>query len=574
MFALAFTRPGCRFLCGAALGAAIAFNSLACNVGSKIGNGISDFGNHLANPDLITVGGPGVRVAEGNYASPLVDPWDDNGPVVVAFEFLSDGPHLAMRPLNGGAGCDTGLAYSSIVRDKLDNLTQLIAYSAGSDGDTDGFGTVHFVDHQCQEYGQPVKSAKLPSILYEDPPGYLVQTRTQLLVVSPWSGTSSVLAENMTWWDSWSDAEKSIAVIDGGHFKIFDAKHRQIADIGTDVTQMTRLGSNGAFLLVDGGVLRTYQSLSDTVPVEVARDACGASPDTGGCLFYYSPCSSRQLQCYRADAPKPIVVDTDVQSLVSTRWSQDSKMATLYTKANTDDGSTELWLYRSDEDSHQLMVPKFAHLYGWSAPAAEIDALVNSDGEVGQAMRYTFTADPVLIADAVSANFSQGLLANFDPKLSIGDLYTPVQLGQTSEFVAEGVPYVKNQEVIVSPKNQATLDYGKAMITGSDGTLGDLTLLRYPLTSATGPASPRVIASDVPVGRYRFFTYMNALTYTDAWDIQNEVGRLNLYELDLEATTFISDGVREFLEIFWPWEGIMYVVPKGDRAGIWVTRAK
>ena len=570
MFTLDFTQSYGRFLCGAGLGAAIAFNSLAC---SKIVNGISDFGNNLANPDLITVGGPGSRVAEGSYASPLVDPWDDAGPVVVAFEFLSDGPHLAMRPLKGGSGCDTGLAYSSIVRDKLDNLTQLIAYSAGEAGDADGFGTVHFVDHQCKEYGQPVKSAKLPSILYQNPPGYLIQTSTQLIVVAPWSETTTVLAENLSWWDTWVDADKSIAVIDGGHFKIFDAQHRQIADIGTAVTQMTRLGTSGAFLLVDGGVLRTYQSLSDTAPVEVARDACNASVDTGGCLFYYSPCSSRQLQCYRTDTLNPVVVDTGVQSLVSTRWSQDSKMATLYTKANANDGSTELWLYRSDDGSNKLLVPKFAHLYGWSAPAAEIDALVNSDGEVGQAMRYTFTADPVLIADTVSANFSQGLLANFDRTLSIGDLYTSVQLGQTPQLVASGVPYVKDQDVIVSPKNQATLDYGKAAITGSDGTLGDLTLLRYPLTSA-GPDSPRVIASDVAVGNYRFFQYMNALTYTDAWDIQNGVGSLNLFELDLDATTFISDGVREFLEIYWPWEGIMYVIPNGDRAGIWVARAK
>ena len=572
MFTLDFTQPYSRFLCGAGLGAAVAFNSLAC---SKIVSGISDFGNNLANPDLITVGGPGTRVAKGSYASPLVDPWDDAGPVVVAFEFLSDGPHLAMRPLNanGGSGCDTGLAYSSIVRDKLDNLTQLIAYSASEAGDADGFATVHFVDHQCKEYGQPVRSAKLPSILYADPPGYLIPTSTQLLVVAPWSGTTTVLAENLTWWDTWVDADKSIAVIDGGHFKIFDGQHRQIADIGTAVTQMTRVGTSGGFLLVDGGVLRTYQSLSDTAPVQVALDACNASIDPGGCLFYYSPCSSRQLQCYRTDTSNPIIVDTGVQSLVSTRWSQDSKMATLYTKTNADDGSTELWLYRSDAGSQSLMVPKFAHLYGWSAPAAEIDALVNSDGEVGQAMRYTFTADPVLVADAVSANFSQGLLANFDRTLSIGDLYTPVQLGQTPQLVANAVPYVKDQDIIVSPKNQATLDYGKAAITGSDGTLGDLTLLRYPLTSA-GPDSPRVIASDVAVGNYRFFTYMNALTYTDAWDIQNGVGNLNLYELDLDATTFISEGVREFLEIFWPWEGIMYVVPNGDRAGIWVTRAK
>src|SRR5271157_1754665 len=94
--------------------------TVGCNIGSKIGNGISDFGHDLANPELVTVGGPGVQVVKGSYSSPIVDPWDDNGPVIVAFEFKDNVPYLAMRPLNGQGGCDTGVAYSSIVRDKLD----------------------------------------------------------------------------------------------------------------------------------------------------------------------------------------------------------------------------------------------------------------------------------------------------------------------------------------------------------------------------------------------------------------------------------------------------------------------
>jgi hypothetical protein len=67
---------------------------------------------------------------------------------------------------------------------------------------------------------------------------------------------------------------------------------------------------------------------------------------------------------------------------------------------------------------------------------------------------------------------------------------------------------------------------------------------------------------------------MSALAYTDSWDDEHDVGRLNIRELDLETWTFVSDQVREFIEIFWPWEGLMYIVPEGDQAGIWVTRAK
>lgn len=579
MSALDFIVSRQRFFCRCGVYAALTINTFACGVGDKIGNGIADFGNNLANPDLVTVGGPGVRVAQGRYASPLVDPWDDDGPVIVAFEFLSDGPHLAIRPLKGRPGCNTGLAYSSIVRDKLDNLTQLIAYSEG--GDTGGYGTVHFVDHQCKEYGQPVKSAKLPSVLYKDPAGYLMATRNQLLIVAPWTDTVNVLADDVSWWDVWSSsdsssdgdsaAQKSIAVISGGHLKVFDSHHGQVADIGTSVTRVTKLGTSGAFLLTDGGVLRSYKSLSDTAPFDIASDACDPSPDAGGCLFFYAPCDSRQLLCYREESKTTIPIDSGVQSLVSTRSSQDGRLAVLYTKAAVD-GSSDLWLYTTGEQP-KSMVPKFAQLYSWSPPAKEIDALVNSDGVVGEAVRYT-DAGQVQIASSVSAKFSQGLLANFNRDLSVGDLYSSVQLGQDPVLVAQGVPCVPDQNVIVSSENENAPDFGKATITGSDGTLGDLTLLRYPPSSSAGPESPRVISENVPIGRYRFFTYMSALAYTDSWDLEHEVGRLGLYQLDLEAKTFISDGVREFTEIFWPWEGVMYVIPDGDRAGIWVTRAK
>lgn len=542
-----------------------------CNLGSKIGNGISDFGNNLADPDLITVGGPGVRVAEGHFASPLVDPWDEN-PVVVAFEFKDDGPHLAMLPLKDGTKCNTGVAYSSIVRDKLDNLTQLIAYSSGGDGDD--YGSVHFVDHQCKEYGTPIEHAKLPVHLYEDPPGYLVPTRTQLLLVAPWTQKTTVIAEHLAWFGDWNEDDGSIAVIDGGHFRVFDKKLKRLADIGTNVSQMFHL-SGAAFGLLDGGVLRTYQSLSDTAPVEIATDACEPQLDVNGCLFFYSPCGDRALQCYRSTTGTSKQLLEGVRSVVSTRPSTDSGlMAMLYTK-DRDAGGVDLWLSITDEEP-RMVVSNFNRLFAWSPPDKQIDALVNADNQLGQLLRRVSTVNGVsetILFEQVSETFSQGLLVNVDADQRIGDLYTPVQLDQVPQLVVRGVPNVKGGGAILESTNVNTVQYGKAVITNAKDRIGDLTLIRYPATAA-GPASPRVIASQVPVGKYQFFKYMNAIVYTSNWNTSTGKGELNLHQLDIDAVTTISEEVNEFLEITWPWEGVVYLIPDGDRAGIWVARAK
>ena len=560
----------------------------SCNIGS----GIADFGNDLANQPTVTVGN-GQRLATGHYSSPLVDPWDDNGPVIIAFEYLDDGPHLAMRPWDGSPGCDTGIAYSSVVRDKLDNRTQLAAYQDGGQKDQDGGvvscrGAVHFVDHSCKEYGPPIQNANLPDLLYSDPPGYLVNaasctiidntptiTATQLLVVDPWDGTSTVLAGNLTWWKVMPQDESTIAVIDGGHYKVFNAQQQVTSDIGTAVTEIAFLSGQGAgFALVDGGTLSTYSSVTDTAPVAISTDACQPVSDPGGCLFYFSPCAARQLQCYRADTGKSTPIDSGVSVPVSSQvTSGNPNFFAIYTKPDTQNSSSDLWLYSSGATPVQT-VTSFFGLYAWNPPPnLEIDALVNADANQGQAIRHT-TAGDVLLVDSVSVKFSPGLLANFDATSSIGDLYSPLQLGQAPQFVIAGVPYVPNRSTIVTSKNTDTVSYGTAVISSATTGVGNLTLLRYPSATSPGPESPRVVATGVPVQGYKFFQYMNALAYTENWNSDAGTGSLVILDLDLDAHTAVSDNVREFQEVYWPSEGVMYIIPTGDQAGIWVAKAK
>ncbi len=217
-------------------------------------------------------------------------------------------------------------------------------------------------------------------------------------------------------------------------------------------------------------------------------------------------------------------------------------------------------------------------MYSWAPPPnLEVISLVNADVDKGQLVRHTPTADTVLL-DSVSVNFSQGLLANFDPGTSTGDLYTPPQLGQTPQFIIAGVPYVKDRNSIVTSNNPDSIPYGTAAITNAKGSIGDLTLLRYPTDTAPGPESPRVIASNVPTSGFRFFDAMNALAFMENWSTDTNTGTstgtLIVHELALDARTKVSDEVREFQEVQWPAEGIMYIVPSGDRQGIWVAKAK
>ena len=522
------------------------------------------------------------RVATGHYSSPIVNPWDDRGPIIIAFEYLDDGPHLAMRPVDGSAGCDTGIAYSSIVRDKLDNRTQLVAYQGGGTGGN-GRGLVHFVNHNCNEYGSPLQNAKLPDQLFSNPPGYLVDalpdatsTSTQLLIVDPWNATTTVLAGNVTWWGNWTSSNpSSLAAIDNGQFKIFDANHQVTTVLGTAVTTVVTLSSPaGSFVLLDGGTLRTYRSVTDTAPVDIATDACQPSLDGGGCLFYLSPCESQQLQCYRADTGTSTPIDSNVSGPVASHVTTGSpNIEVIYTKANPQTGSTDLWSFMTGMAPAQV-IAGFASLYGWTpSPNLEIDALVNADADTGQAIRHTAAGDTVLL-NSVSAKFSQGLLANFDVSLSTGDLFTPMQVGQTPQFLIGGVPWVNKRPSIVTSKNPDSIPYGTAVITDATGDLGSLTLMRYPALSSPGPDSPRTIASNVPAGGCKFFDDMNAIAFTENWDDTNGVGTFVVHELDLDARTDVSDEVREFQEVKWPAEGVMYIIPSGDREGIWVAKAE
>jgi hypothetical protein len=86
------------------------------------------------------------------------------------------------------------------------------------------------------------------------------------------------------------------------------------------------------------------------------------------------------------------------------------------------------------------------------------------------------------------------------------------------------------------------------------------------------PPKLEVIARDVLWdGRTRFVPAVPAIGYFTHYDEPSDTGRLDYRNLELQFTATVSEGVADYLST--P-GGLIYSVPYGDGAGIWVVRSR
>jgi hypothetical protein len=74
-----------------------------------------------------------------------------------------------------------------------------------------------------------------------------------------------------------------------------------------------------------------------------------------------------------------------------------------------------------------------------------------------------------------------------------------------------------------------------------------------------------------PDSRARFLSSLPGIAYLTGYDAQNDVGRLEYRNLELGFTATVSDGVQNYLSTR---ATVIYSVPLGAAAGIWVVRAR
>jgi hypothetical protein len=119
-----------------------------------------------------------------------------------------------------------------------------------------------------------------------------------------------------------------------------------------------------------------------------------------------------------------------------------------------------------------------------------------------------------------------------------------------------------------------------ALFNDFDGANGTLSIGRHvcppdPPDCQAGYYAPEPVAYNVRHFRHRLFNevgdWLPAIGYLTAYDKEKETGRFEYRNLELGFTSIVSEGVSDFLMAG---NGILYAVPFGDAAGIWLARAK
>jgi len=552
----------------------------AAGFGCGIGEGFVDFGQDVFEPDSLTYDAPGRKIADGSFSGMLVDPWGEDGAVIVAFRYLPDGPHLRMQPFDGSRGCDVGIAQRCIVFNKLDQKQQLVAVVSHTDAS--GRGTLNFVNHDCEVVYGGIERAQIPARLFEEPPGYLVDAETQLLEIDPWAGETRVLSPALQRWSGSVSEDAQLWFVEDGQFVALDRNRQELGRVGEAVTEILGVAPGlSNFHLVEAGRLMKYPAL-DSAPELIAEDLCEVSIGTTGYSFM-SPCASRRLVVQDSNTGGTEVVDEGVSRvLVLSRSASVADDGTaveaLYIKPSaTVPGVQNIWLKKAGQPPVLFRENLVRFLSGSIGAEPRVTGLFDPNGPVATLLTTNGTEDEV-VHGAIASNYSlvdQGdfYYAMVEPTATDGTLAAVAKDGEVTE-VASGVPFDSTLLApVVDPDIDGVTDPGyfekSALLYDVTEGLGTLGLL-----TRADPGSLIELGRGVQPSRFEFFQRTPALGYISGFDRETRIGTLHVYNTELGIRSDITERAVEFTELMWPFDGVLYTVRDGEDESIWAARAK
>jgi hypothetical protein len=550
---------------------------------------------------------PGRRVAAGHFSRVSVDGTDTAGAYVTAKEPYNGALRLAIFPFAGGNGCRTGRAdlYQTSPFGPRSSLPPFISFvekvrepkfSRGKGGGllraASGGNAylLHLVNPHCQEPLSPLDDKNFPIDVPGGLQGYLALSDSgNLVFFEPWAPKETVIASGVS---GTTLTEDKIWSIESGQLVVRNFAFDVLGQFGTDVKEFDVVDSTitrAAF--IDGADLFTVTDKLET-PTQVASDACSAGPAAkdhlvGRKKFFPSGWRGMGVSYY---TPCKILSD-------GTRAPDDSRSLVLYGSAHRSDkgpGVTDQeyalgggavgdpLIGYSGDDAFAFFVTNTTPpaLYGSAlgklpehiadqpeirsnAPAV---SLVGSEwqarvdfpggtGTVGRLIRWKSAASVRELARGLEEMDSPLAIVNYDGKL--GDLVRIDDAG-VSRILARGVP----RQGIVSDTN------GLAAISDSDGSAGTL------IVAPPDSTAFEKVAKGVHVGTFQFIQNLRAVAYLRDFDSKAGAGTLGVRVIETGDTFDVGVRASEWQEVGWPQPGILYVVPDGDRAGIWFAQLK
>jgi hypothetical protein len=297
-------------------------------------------------------------------------------------------------------------------------------------------------------------------------------------------------------------------------------------------------------------------------------------------VTYYAPCADKKLIAYGEQAGHPselgITADPHHLALMPAFPNHDGDPATdpffIFYLTDTDESTGLGTLVMRSPD-------KADHMLGQHAPldrvtivesAAETHgfALVDVNGDTGRYVRWHQDGTSEDLAQQVVRGTSD-LVINYDDAAQTGDFGLLSEAG--IDIVAHHV--APSGFKFGDPKGRWT-----ALLHEFDGTLATLSITTSSLdfTQAAYSPGPSPILQEIATGvrpgsRTQFLTNLPGVAYLTNYDAAHDIGRLDYRNLELGFTATVSDGISDYLSTN---DSLIYSVPFGDAAGIWLVRAR
>jgi hypothetical protein len=378
-------------------------------------------------------------------------------------------------------------------------------------------------------------------------------------------------------------------VLSAGRLAVFDADWNYVTTVADGITNVTSLGDAIFFEDVNGVQKATPTTRGGEIVVDIkvlAADGCGLAfpASSRKWIAFFSPCVDRTLTIVDDNADettRPDLVIDDTRALILTPKPELTGTPTpalenvwAYFLREIDYAAGVGTLVARAPDGTELVLGARGALertvldkrgeYGY--------ALLDVNGDVGHYVRWQ--------PDGSVTELAENVLRE-SPSESFADLMidwngTTGTLAQRVEGelfpVLEGVP----------KRGYAYQDVHQrqALFSDFDGKTGTLSIGEAACTPGAPNCEreyyiPRVVARGVHHPGHAFLDesdeFLPGIGFLDQFDEEHSVGRFQYRNLELGFTSIVSEGVSDFV---YAGNGVLYAVPFGEGAGIWLARAK
>lgn len=438
-------------------------------------------------------------------------------------------------------------------------------------------GELRFAKDDCTPLPAVVQNASMPYGVTEDGEAVVV-IGTSLVAVHPTTEEQRVLATGFGQVQQLVSRDRESyawLVKEGDQLIEFDSGWQERARVGEKVGEMAAISSPPTLLFEDNGKLkRATVDGKGRLDITVAsEDGCRPRATSAEFLTYLAPCENPTLHSLSGRGGQvdwgALGVEPDRAVVISKKtgplrlyFLRDVDSAGTGTLWSIDDPKSEPkqlaeraalgWVQAGDDDSIYALVDirdnlgRIVHF----AKDGEAEELVSDVPRTGGneyffGLGFWFFAHP---ADDGSADLVRiCALAGCD-----ADPTAPAV-----ETIARGVP-----------------DWGFAASLDAEhvAVLHDVVNGMGTLSTDAGA----LVAEGVPQGGFGGLYPMmeRGIVYLSGFDAERRVGRLDYWNLVLDARGTIAENVSEFMRADWPYKGIVYLVPSGENAGLWYARGK